>query len=129
MTGFTTWFYCPHHVDEAVAFDGDGCPQCLAWFAAPPDPVTMTPEEREAEMERHGGTLTVPFDVVHRRVEQLLGRTVQAFEFADLPRLRREARERPARELSDREQVQRLAERVGGRRVVVREVEQPDNPS
>jgi len=42
----------------------------------------MTPKERAAELMRWGNILTIPFDKVHQRAEELVGRSVWTHEFA-----------------------------------------------
>jgi hypothetical protein len=42
----------------------------------------MSVAERQAEFDRYDGPLTVPFNLLHRRVEALVGRPVLTHEFA-----------------------------------------------
>jgi hypothetical protein len=65
-------YTCPHHNLELE----DACPQCLEFLANPPAPDTMTGDERVAELLRWEGIVTVPFPLIHRRIEQLVGRPV-----------------------------------------------------
>ena len=73
------------------------CPDCRAWFETKPDAAAMTPEERAAEMERWGGVLEVEFSLVHKRIEELVGRPVWTHEMSSMnfPGLVEEARRRP----------------------------------
>jgi hypothetical protein len=55
------------------------------------DPGTMTKDERKIELEWFftgpGKTCEVPFNVMHKRMEQLMGRPVWTHEFANTKRL------------------------------------------
>lgn len=57
-----------------------GCPKCLAEWHLRPEPHTMTPDEREAEMRSHRGVLEVDFSMLHKRFEELVGRPVWTHE-------------------------------------------------
>lgn len=59
--------------------DKEFCPDCLAAFPTRPKPEEMTADERQAEMEllRYA---EVPFDLIHGRIEQLVGRPVWTHE-------------------------------------------------
>ena len=77
------------------------CPDCLAEMASAPDPETMTGEALAAELDRWCGQLSVPFDLIHARIEALVGRPVWTHEFAlGIDRLMHEARERTGRQPS-----------------------------
>jgi hypothetical protein len=55
------------------------CPSCLAWFETRPDPATMTPDERVAEM-KSWKTVEISFDKIHQRIQELVGRPVWTHE-------------------------------------------------
>lgn len=73
------------------------CPECMEDFANRPDPATMTPEQRGAEMESLDDIMEVSFDTFHERIEALVGRPVWTHEIASsvYPMLIAEAIERP----------------------------------
>lgn len=54
------------------------CTRTLQERAAPPH--EMTSDEREAEMRLWRGPLEVPFDLMHERIEALVGRPVWTHE-------------------------------------------------
>ncbi len=58
------------------------CATCEEAIQKRPDPATMTPDERAAEMEDLFGSLEVPFHLLHARIEALVGRPVFTHEFA-----------------------------------------------
>jgi hypothetical protein len=62
------------------------------------DPDDMSLSERIAELEwfigGSGTTVEVPFEVMHERIEKLMGRPVWTHEFAEPVRLVGEARRR-----------------------------------
>jgi hypothetical protein len=47
------------------------------------DASTMTPEERASEFEWWGSMLTIPFSDLHKRIEELAGRSVWTHELAN----------------------------------------------
>jgi hypothetical protein len=60
-----------------------GCPPCTAEAEDGPEPATMTGDDRAAELARWlHEPMTVAFDVIHQRVEKLVGRPVWTHEFA-----------------------------------------------
>lgn len=67
------------------------CPTCVAAFPHRRDAATMAPEERLAEFDQHR-ILEIPFDLLHRRIEELVGRPVWTHELAsrNIERLRTE---------------------------------------
>lgn len=68
-----------------------GCPGCIA-DADGPDPATMTGDERAAEVLRWlHGPMTIDMDLLHKRIEQLVGRPVWTHEMAT-DRIAEEAR-------------------------------------
>ncbi len=56
------------------------CPICTANFENRRDAEAMTGDERAAEMELWFGPLEVEFDLVHKRLEELVGRPVWTHE-------------------------------------------------
>ena len=52
------------------------CPKCTSDFANRRDVETMTVEERINELELLFGPLEIDFDLVHLRIEELVGRPV-----------------------------------------------------
>lgn len=90
-------FLCPHH---ALLMDSDaGCALCVINFANAPDADAMTPDERVAEFDSHlTHVLTVPFETLHVRIVDLVGRDVFTHELGmNVDGLREECRlpERP----------------------------------
>lgn len=66
---------------HGIALDlSAGCHACLAEWDALPDPNTMTGHQRREELDRHCKQLTVPFPMVHKRIEALVGRPVYTHE-------------------------------------------------
>lgn len=74
-----TWT-CPWHFRELPRTDEGFCPDCMSEIETARDPADMTAGERMAELERWGVVLTVPFDVLHGRIEALVGRRVWTHE-------------------------------------------------
>jgi hypothetical protein len=71
------------------------CPSCMADFETRRNADEMTGDERAAEMEVWYGPLEVPFDKLHQRFEELLGRPVFTHEMGlNKDGLIREARDR-----------------------------------
>lgn len=56
------------------------CNHCVVMWNLRPRPEEMTPDGREAEMRSLGGPMEVPFDLMHQRMEQLVGRPVWTHE-------------------------------------------------
>ena len=80
---------CPDHGSPLPP----ACPECVEIMTKPV--VGMTGEERAAELEHWGDTvLTVEFDKLHKRIEELVGRPVWTHELgsAGWAHLVREAR-------------------------------------
>ena len=69
------------------------CADCTQSVPLRPDPETLTADEREAEL-RGMDRVEVPFDVMHARIERLVGRPVWTHEMttSNWERLLREAR-------------------------------------
>ncbi len=68
------------------------CPTCVAAFSDRPPVLLMTIDERRTELAQWLGVLEIPFDLVHERIEELVGRPVQAYEMASPRSLVREIR-------------------------------------
>ena len=85
------------------------CPTCVAAWPDLPSAGDMTGDERAAEMERLLGPLEVPFDMLHERIEHLVGRSVWTHEMGSdwFPALVEEARTRQT--VSPREVLRRAA--------------------
>jgi hypothetical protein len=69
-------YVCPTHQTEQDSY----CAACVVDMDDRRDAALMTPDEREAEFRRWCGILTVPFDRVHGRIEELVGRPVWTHE-------------------------------------------------
>lgn len=67
-------FTCNQH--NQLVEDERGCLACLAEWENLSDPADMAPEDRMDEFDRLCGQLTIPVDMVHRRIEALVGRPV-----------------------------------------------------
>ena len=71
-------FRCPFH--KINIRDGP-CPECDAEYEARRDALLMTPQERVDEMEKwFGNILTIEFNKLHKRIEELVGRPVYTHE-------------------------------------------------
>lgn len=64
------------HVCGTVVSAKEFCPICIASFEHRRPADEMTGEEREIEMRRVRGPLEIPFELVHQRVKELVGRPV-----------------------------------------------------
>lgn len=66
---------------------------CEAWLLARPDPNTMTPDQRELELN-HIGVVECDFTLIHQRIEALAGDSIWTHMMADrdylVMRVRRE---------------------------------------
>lgn len=70
-----------------------GCPAHLAEMEQAPDPVVMTGDERAEEVTKHlCSPMFVPMDLIHQRIEALVGRPVWTHEMARAEHLAEEAR-------------------------------------
>lgn len=56
------------------------CPTCTANFESRRDAEAMTGDERAAELELLFGPLEIKFDLLHKRIEELVGRSVWTHE-------------------------------------------------
>lgn len=84
-------YFCPTH--EVMIEEEGPCPQCMEMWPNLPDPQDMTPDERVEEFDRLGMVLTVTFDMLHERLEALVGRSIWTHEFGlSWDRLREECR-------------------------------------
>ncbi len=70
-------YICPIHGTVVNEF----CSDCIEWFANLPDVKGMTPKQRRQEMEFFSDVLTVPFEILHHRIEELAGRSVYMVGF------------------------------------------------
>jgi hypothetical protein len=81
-------YTCPkHHVSIEK---GTACPQCIEEYLHLPDPQTMTGPEREAEF-RLWETVTLPFPLIHKRLEALVGHPIWVHELHHWDDLAKEA--------------------------------------
>jgi hypothetical protein len=124
MSGEAT-FTCPHHGGTFAKAVGVSCPECEAWFAALPDPATMTPNERLIELEQYIGDrgsrriLTTKFEILHARLEALAGCPLWTHQLVERDWLREVVKRRNGEDNDPGTVIGQLAERVGSDRVVV----------
>ena len=64
----------------AVVPTNDWCQACVVGFSSRRPAEEMTPDERAAEMRRFAGPVSIPFDLIHQRIEELVGRSVWTHE-------------------------------------------------
>lgn len=76
----TKTYRCDKH--DSTQDVGGYCPSCMEAFQNRRDPKEMTPQERADEFRWWGDILTIPFNDFHKRVEELVGRSVWTHEFA-----------------------------------------------
>jgi hypothetical protein len=69
------------------------CLVCVAAFDTRRPVAEMTVDERIAEMNVLSGPLEIPFDKVHQRIEELMGRPVWTHEMAFWDELLEELRQ------------------------------------
>ena len=86
------------HIHETSCEDNQSCPDCVESYEALPDADTMTGDERATELEAWCGPLEIEFSLVHKRIQELVGRPVWTHEMgtSGMPRLMEEARTRAA---------------------------------
>lgn len=72
-----TTYECPHH--KTTQARGECCSACVDGFDTRRKADEMTGEDRRAEMLRMG-IMTMPFDKIHQRIEELVGRPVWTHE-------------------------------------------------
>jgi hypothetical protein len=75
------------HMCLAGVEDGRFCPVCTSKYKKLKSAAGLTATERRTEMELLYGPLEIPFELVHARFEQLLGRPVFTHEMADSAKL------------------------------------------
>jgi hypothetical protein len=92
--------YCCDKHGTAVLV-GEACPDCMEAFANRRDPSTMTAEERASEFEWWGDILTIPFNDLHKRIEELAGRSVWTHELANPKLIIQEIRSQQPATMSD----------------------------
>lgn len=63
---------------------GEFCKSCVEELKNAPHPADMTGEERAQEFEFYGGPLTVPFQLLHPRLEGLVGMPIWSHQFGTL---------------------------------------------
>ncbi len=80
---------------------GAACPACLQAFHERTPADQLTGEERAAIMRRLALQVTIPFDDLHRWVEELVGRPVWTHEMSDWDALVDEARSQQQIGLAD----------------------------
>lgn len=68
------------HVCNTVCEDEEFCPVCVSAFDNRRKPEDMTGEERMAEMRFWNGPCEIPFGMIHKRIEELVGRPVWTHE-------------------------------------------------
>ena len=85
MTDTRTCHFC-----GSVVGARERCQTCIDAFPNRRDVKTMTVPERIKEVESWVGVLEVDFDLVHQRLEELMGRPVWTHEIADPGSLYRE---------------------------------------
>jgi len=74
-------YFCPYHkVDIEM---GVYCPQCMTNYKSRTDAKGMSSEDKAVELESMG-ILTIPFSLVHKRIEELAGRPVWTHEMCDM---------------------------------------------
>lgn len=93
------------------------CASCTEGMSKRQDVNTMTPDERADEMQSLIGVLEVPFDMLHKRITELVGRNVWTHELADPHSLVREIREQKPASIGD--VVNKAQELMGDKPVIV----------
>jgi len=68
------------HMCQRKVPEGKFCPRCTQGWNLRQAAETMTPDERVAELELLRGPLMIPFDKLHKRIEELVGRPVWSHE-------------------------------------------------
>lgn len=100
-----THWTCPYH---HVELGDEPCPLCEEEYKKLSEPDKMTPDEREVEIKRWLGPLTISLDKVYERISALIGRKVLTSEIADRDKLIYEARNRRVK--SDEETLEIMLE-------------------
>ena len=78
------------HICGALVGAKESCPTCTEAYKHPRDVATMTTVERLAEFDLLNDVLEFDLDLLHKRIEELLGRPVWTHELADIDSIRRE---------------------------------------
>jgi hypothetical protein len=96
------YFDCPTHGESVAIVSSSeaerlgipfGCQGCTSEMKVAPDPDTMSGDERAMEIERlTNDPITIPFDMIHERIEKLVGRPVWTHEMITPERLAEESR-------------------------------------
>ena len=73
-------YQCDKHPGQSALTDY--CPDCMEVFANRRNPDEMTGDQRAAEFRWWGTILTIPFDNLHQRIQELVGRPVWTHELA-----------------------------------------------
>ena len=86
-------YVCPKH-ERALRKGFEYCALCVDWLASQPVAEKMTPAERADEMDEwiRIRVLTVPFEDLHERIEELAGRPVFTHELAHPERIAEQIR-------------------------------------
>lgn len=112
-------FRCPSHGTLLSASTPHGCGWCVVDLRCRPDPTTMAPSDRAAEMDALiNGPSTTRLSPIHRRVEALVGRPVLTHEIATTD-LVAEAADWSRRGGWETRAIEGLCDRVGAERVIV----------
>jgi hypothetical protein len=94
----TTRFTAECDVHLTPMDPAEGCHYCLRFLADPPDVDDLPAGVRMDELEQWlMATRSVPADMLYRRIEQLVGRSISMHELEDPDRLMERAR-RPKRQ-------------------------------
>jgi len=88
-------YVCTYHPERGEM--DEYCPLCIQEHEQRRDAESMTGDERAAELHRLcTGKLSRPFDMIHKRIEELVGRPVWTHEIGlRMEGLIEEARSRP----------------------------------
>lgn len=68
------------HFCNAIISKKDYCIDCVDNWYLRLATETMTPDEREQEFRSFDGPMEVPFELYHKRIEQLVGRPIWTHE-------------------------------------------------
>ncbi len=98
------------------------CPTCSAAMTSLPAASSMTPEERVTELERWYGPLEVPFDLMHKRIDELVGRPTWTHELINKDSLIHELRH-PEDRATMQDIIKKIADKESTLLVVVGEDE------
>ena len=70
------------HFCQTECEDGKPCPTCVAAFPTRRPVISMTVKERLAELKLWFGVAEIDFQMIHQRIEELVGRPVWTHELA-----------------------------------------------